>query len=282
MKRTSSKPSAKKTGAKCAVLFAVLFFSALSAPAEIVQEDIFAWWSMDAAGTEPPFKIYAQPGGHSMEMPMSARRVFRQLPYGAAVSFQGGEGAAAELPEPMNTKNGIAISAFIKVRDFPKGLNEEAVIFRMHNAKGNFVDFTVGTNKRIGTWVFLWTPEGGVGCGVHGIDPKGGNWLHLVTAGYGPQQHVTFGGGESKCAYFINGDFRGGFGRNHPIPIDFDLTHVLIGDGYVGALDDVIVFNRGITEEEAMAVYQDDIREMLSVQPKGKLAETWANLKSGS
>lgn len=282
MKRTSSKPSAKKTGVKCAVLFAVLFFSALSAHAEIVQEDIFAWWSMDIGGTEPPIKIYALPGGYSIEMPMSARRVFRQGEYRGAVSFQGGEGAAAELPKPMNTKNGIAVSAFVKVRDFPKGINEEAVIFRLYNANGKFVDFTVDTDKRIGTWVFLWTPEGGVGCGVHGIDPKNGTWLHLVMVGYGPQQHVTFGGGESKCAYFINGNFRGGFGREGPIPIDFDLTHVLIGDGYVGALDDVIVFNRGLTRDEAKAVYQGDIRELLSVQPKGKLAETWANLKSGS
>lgn len=282
MKRTSSMPSTKKTGAKCAALFAVLFLSALSAHAEIVQEDIFAWWSMDFGGTEPPIKIYALPGGYGMEMPMSARRIFRQGAYRGAVSFQGGEGAEAELPKPMNTKNGIAVSAFIKVRDFPKGIDGEAVIFRLHSASGNFVDFTVGTNKFISSWVFLRTPEGGIGCGFPSIDPKGGAWLHLVIAGYGPQQNVRFGGVRSMCAYFSNGNFRTGGGSNRPIPIDFDLTHVLIGDRYVGALDDVIVFNRGLTEEEAMAVYQDDIRELLSVQPKGKLAETWANLKRGS
>ena len=282
MKRTSSKPSAKKTGVKCAALFAVLFFSALSAHAEIVEEDIFAWWSMDSGGTEPPIKIYALPGGHSMEMPMSARRIFRQPPYGRAVSFQGGKGAAAELPKPMNAQGGVTLSLFVKIKEMPKPGERDAVIFRIHNKSGDLVDFTAGSEKGVSSWVRLRSGIGGIGCGAHKIGAKTGTWIHLVMVGYGPQQNIMGGAGPLKCALFIEGRFRSGLGRNQPYSIDVDLTHVLIGDGYVGALDDVIVFNRGLTRDEMQAVYQGAIRELLSVQPKGKLAETWANLKSGS
>ena len=284
MKRTSSKPSAKKTGVKCAVLFAVLFFSALSAHAEIVEEDIFAWWSMDSRGTEPPIKIYALPGGHSMEMPMSARRIFRQPPYGRAVSFQGGKGAAAELPKPMNAQGGVTLSLFVKIKEMPKPGERDAVIFRIHNKNGDLVDFTAGSVNGVNSWIRLRSGMvGGIGCGAHNMNAEVGSWVHLITTGYGPDQNVWIAPNLAlKCAAGTNGGFRGGLGRTDPVFTNVDLTHVLIGNGYVGALDDVIVFNRGLTEEEAMRVYQGDIRKLLSVQPKGKLAETWANLKSGS
>ncbi len=230
MKRTSSMPSAKKTGAKCAALFAVLFFSALSAHAEIVQEDIFAWWSMDFGGTEPPIKIYALPGGHSMEMPMSARRVFRQPPYGRAVSFQGGKGAEAELPKPMNAQGGVTLSLFVKIKEMPKPGERDAVIFRIHNKNGDRVDFIAESVNGVSSWIFLRLGVGGIGCSAHNIKAKVGSWVHLITTGYGPEQNIGFGpGGALKCAVWINGGFDGGLGRVQAYSIDVDLTHVLIG-----------------------------------------------------
>ena len=53
--------------------------------------------------------------------------------------------------------------------------------------------------------------------------------------------------------------------------------------GMHGVVDDVVVFNRGLTEEEVITLMDQGLEKLLgfqAVNPEGKMATTWAGLKS--
>ena len=50
-----------------------------------------------------------------------------------------------------------------------------------------------------------------------------------------------------------------------------------------GVVDEVVIFNRGLTEEEVNSLMEQGLEKLLgfqAVNPQGKMATTWAKLKS--
>ena len=50
-----------------------------------------------------------------------------------------------------------------------------------------------------------------------------------------------------------------------------------------GVVDEVVIFNRGLTEEEVNSLMEQGLEKLLgfqAVNPQDKMASTWASLKS--
>lgn len=53
--------------------------------------------------------------------------------------------------------------------------------------------------------------------------------------------------------------------------------------GMEGVVDEVVIFNRGLTEEEVNSLMEQGLEKLLgfqAVNPQDKMASTWASLKS--
>ncbi len=99
-----------------------------------------------------------------------------------------------------------------------------------------------------------------------------GEWDHLAG---------TYADGTQK--FYINGEL---VGENDAGPIFNTQQEFLIGAGaneraheylFKGKIDEVRVYNRELDENEIAAVMESD---SLAVEPSGKLAVTWGQLKA--
>ena len=58
-----------------------------------------------------------------------------------------------------------------------------------------------------------------------------------------------------------------------------------VGLGMDGSVDEVVIFNRGLTEEEVNSLMEQGLEKLLgfqAVNPHDKMATTWAGLKSAT
>lgn len=116
--------------------------------------------------------------------------------------------------------------------------------------------------------------------------------LHLSAGGSGSVctgvielnewQHVAAHVGDGTHRYWLNGVNVGEFGGVNPLPGAADTASVLIGkthEGnreFLGLIDEVRIWNRALSEEEI----QEAMDIPTPVEPAGKLASTWAVLKT--
>ena len=91
--------------------------------------------------------------------------------------------------------------------------------------------------------------------------------------------HVLIQGDGDKFRIYADGkkvaetDFQETLGNN--------VTYHLGGEGgetFAGAMDDVAIFTRALDEDE-IALIMEGVETFLPVEPKGKLATQWADLK---
>ena len=135
-----------------------------------------------------------------------------------------------------------------------------------------FISKTIGENDNFHTWVGkdgIWdyenTPSG----------PLDGNRIHLT---------VTHDG-EKTVSFYINGKLDK---ATNPLPTAIgNDSNVLVGDdgkGNKGAgiLDELSIFNRALTAEEAKTIYEDGMESFLAVASTDKLTTTWGNIKRGA
>ncbi len=104
-----------------------------------------------------------------------------------------------------------------------------------------------------------------------------GEWYHLA---------ISFDDDEDVGKIFVNGVKEDQYSVADAVPLsDADLvfasyTHAG-GNGYVGLLDEIAIFNVALEEEEIKRVMQDGISALTSpVESKGKLSTTWGGIKS--
>ena len=88
--------------------------------------------------------------------------------------------------------------------------------------------------------------------------------------------------GEKTVSFYINGKFDK---ATNPLPtaIGNDIN-VLVGDDGkgnkgAGVLDELSIFNRALTAEEAKTIYEDGVAPFLAIAPTEKLTATWGNIK---
>jgi hypothetical protein len=97
-------------------------------------------------------------------------------------------------------------------------------------------------------------------------------WIHLT---------MTYDGEEIKI--YVNGEVDGSFPANGAIqPNEGELR---IGRGnpagyFTGTIDDVAIFKVALSEDEVRSIMNKGLASAMSVEPQGKLAETWGNIKA--
>ena len=143
-----------------------------------------------------------------------------------------------------------------------------------------FISKTIGENDNFHTWVGkdgIWDYENKPSGQTHAVTkiPLDGNWIHLT---------VTHDG-KKTVSFYINGKLDK---ATNPLPtaIGNDIN-VLVGDdgkGNKGAgiLDELSIFNRALTAEEAKTIYEDGMESFLAVASTDKLTTTWGNIKRGA
>ncbi|MCE2403452.1 LamG domain-containing protein [Candidatus Poribacteria bacterium] len=110
-----------------------------------------------------------------------------------------------------------------------------------------------------------WQGDGGFGVAAQ---PKG-EWHHLVGVVDGKQKFLYLDGKLAK-----EGNFNG--------PMSTGGTETEIGSaqkdgGFIGIIDEVVIYNRALSEKEVEQLFA---AEGLPVQPQGKLAIQWGQIKS--
>ena len=143
-----------------------------------------------------------------------------------------------------------------------------------------FISKTIGENDNFHTWVGrdgVWDYENKPSGQAHAVTkiPLDGNWIHLT---------VTHDGKET-VSFYINGKLDK---ATNPLPTAIgNEINVLVGnDGKgnkgAGILDELSIFNRALTAEEAKTIYEDGMESFLAVASTDKLTTTWGNIKRGA
>ena len=113
---------------------------------------------------------------------------------------------------------------------------------------------------RVGGWMVLCQTDPGI--------VEKDQWMHVLVLGDGDKFRI-YADGEMVAET----DFQKTDGGN--------LTYRLGGSGgetFAGIMDDVAVFSRALDEDE-IALIMDSVETFLPVEPQGKLATQWGNLK---
>ncbi len=109
-----------------------------------------------------------------------------------------------------------------------------------------------------------WQGDGGFGAPAL---PKG-EWHHIIGIVDGNKKHLYVDGKLN-----MDGDYNG--------PMSTQGTETEIGNandgGFIGIIDEVVIYNRAISANEVTQLYA---AEGLLVQPQGKLATRWGQIKS--
>lgn len=119
-----------------------------------------------------------------------------------------------------------------------------------------------------------WTFVGGRVCPNRGAAGTiaAEKWQHVAVT-YKPGEWITYFNGEVLDKQTTNDKL-----AILPNP-------VVLGDEkgmsrfYTGVMDEVAIFNRALSEEEVNSFMNSSLDKLLSVEPAGKLATTWAGLK---
>ena len=249
------------------------------ARAEIAREDIFAWWPMDFNDDPRPRYITMLPGGYRIKVPDNVAVRRRPGRFGHAIEFNG-HSLKAELPKQFEAVNGFTVAFFFKGN--PASPPDRAYVFSLRNRSGSHFKFYM--ESRIRTFLDLRILGRLFGFGILSSELSDAQrqWEHMAFAIAGPDQVLmTRSIGQKHWVVYKNGAASGGsFNPNDRKYPEVVFTDIQIGGDFDGRVDDIAVFNRGLHEEEVKALYDGELQQYLFVQPKGKLAETWAALKN--
>jgi hypothetical protein len=114
----------------------------------------------------------------------------------------------------------------------------------------------------------------------------GGGWTVLCEGAAGDivgdeWQHVAIVSDEKNFRMYVNGEV---VKETNFMETDGAIeTFYVGGDGmsenYTGAIDEVSVWNRDLSEDEIKTLYTEGVEAFLSVDPADKLATTWSKIK---
>ena len=182
--------------------------------------------------------------------------------FGGALEFEPPHVVTVEPSDSINFKDQMTIATWVYMN---KGVSDTAI-----RRNGSYLLEVQSATERVpGGYVFgIWSGGGFTG-GVWGktvIDPE--KWYHIVGL-YDSSEMKLYVDGTLESAVKQGGDVDqagellfGTFG----------------GEKFIGRLDEVVFFDRGITEAE-IAELMKGVEAVLSVSPKGLLTTTWGRLK---
>ena len=183
--------------------------------------------------------------------------------FGGALEFEPPHVVTVEPSDSINFKDQMTIATWVYMN---KGVSDTAI-----RRNGSYLLEVQSATERVpGGYVFgIWSGGGFTG-GVWGktvIDPE--KWYHIVGL-YDGNEMKLYVDGTLEAAVKQDGDV------DQAGPLLFGTFG---GEKFIGRLDEVIFFDRGITEAE-IAELMKGVEAVLPVSPNGLLTTTWGQLKN--
>ena len=183
--------------------------------------------------------------------------------FGGALEFEPPQAVAVEHSDSLAFKEQMTIATWIYMND---GVSDTAI-----RRNGAYLLEVQSPNERVpGGYVFgIWSGGGFTG-GVWGttvIDFE--KWTHIVGL-YDSKEMRIYVDGTLEATTKQNGGIDGAGEL---------LFGTFGGEKFLGRLDEVVFFNRAITEDEIAELMQG-VEAVLPVSPKGMLTTTWGQLKT--
>ena len=182
--------------------------------------------------------------------------------FGGALEFEPPHVVTVEPSDSINFKDQMTIATWVYMN---KGVSDTAI-----RRNGSYLLEVQSATERVpGGYVFgIWSGGGFTG-GVWGktvIDHE--KWYHIVG---------LYDGSEMKL--YVDGTLESAVKQAGDVDQAGELLFGTFGgEKFIGRLDEVIFFNRGITEAE-IAELMKGVEAVLPVSPNGLLTTTWGRLK---
>ena len=183
--------------------------------------------------------------------------------FGGALEFEPPHVVTVEPSDSINFTDQMTIATWVYMN---KGVSDTAI-----RRNGSYLLEVQSATERVpGGYVFgIWSGGGFTG-GVWGtsvIDPE--KWYHIVG---------LYDGSEMKL--YVDGTLESAVKQGGDVDQAGELLFGTFGgEKFIGRLDEVIFFNRGITEAE-IAELMKGVEAVLPVSPNDLLTTTWGQLKN--
>ena len=183
--------------------------------------------------------------------------------FGGALEFEPPHVVKVEPSDSLNFKDQMTIATWVYMN---KGVSDTAI-----RRNGSYLLEVQSGGERVpGAYVFgIWSGGGFTG-GVWGktvVEPE--KWYHIVG---------LYDGSEMKL--YVDGTLEAAVKQDGDVDQAGELLFGTFGgEKFIGRLDEIIFFDRGITEAE-IAELMKGVEAVLPVSPNGLLTTTWGRLKS--
>ncbi len=183
--------------------------------------------------------------------------------FGGALEFEPPHVVTVEASDSLNFKDQMSIATWVYMN---KGASDTAI-----RRNGSYLLEVQSGGERVpGAYVFgIWSGDGFTG-GVWGktvVEPE--KWYHIVGLYNG-----------SEMQLYVDGTLEATTKQDGDIDQAGELLFGTFGgEKFIGRLDEVIFFDRGITEAEIAELMQG-VEAVLPVSPNGLLTTTWGRLKA--
>ena len=182
--------------------------------------------------------------------------------FGGALEFEPPHVVTVDPADSLNFQDQMTVATWVYMN---KGVSDTAI-----RRNGSYLLEVQSATERVpGGYVFgIWSGGGFTG-GVWGktvIDPE--KWYHIVG---------LYDGTEMKL--YVDGTLEAAVKQGGDVDQAGELLFGTFGgEKFIGRLDEIVFFNRGITEAE-IAELMKGVEAVLPVSPNGLLTTTWGQLK---
>ena len=238
------------------VIIGSLCVAATPISAELLDDAVGIWLFDEGKGNTA-----ADTSGNGNEGAITGAK-WAEGKFGGALEFEPPHVVTVEPSDSINFKDQMTIATWVYMN---KGVSDTAI-----RRNGSYLLEVQSATERVpGGYVFgIWSGGGFTG-GVWGktvIDPE--KWYHIVG---------LYDGSEMKL--YVDGTLESAVKQAGDVDQAGELLFGTFGgEKFIGRLDEVIFFNRGITEPE-IAELMKGVEAVLPVYPNGLLTTTWGRLK---
>lgn len=234
-----------------------------------VKDSLVAYWNFDEGKGETASDV----SGNGHDGVLLGDPQWTDGKFGSALEFdQDGDEVNVPYHENLNQEEAFTISAWANVEEGSDG-HRSVVSCRDDFPQRGYILYAEPANNN--TWLFI------VG--------KNQGWDHIrgPEMNLGEWEHVAGAYNDGTMKFYVNGDLVG----EKDVEIDVNPgQEFLIGAGgnerathtylFKGKIDEVMLFNRELDKKEITQVMDDGGDWVLPVEPSGKLAMTWGQLKA--
>ena len=239
------------------VIIGSLFVATNPLSAELLDDAVGIWLFDEGKGG-----VAADTSGNGNDGEITGAK-WAEGKFGGALEFEPPHVVTVKPADSLNFKDQMTIATWVYMN---KGVSDTAI-----RRNGSYLLEVQSGGERVpGAYVFgIWSGGGFTG-GVWGktvVEPE--KWYHIVG---------LYDGSEMKL--YVDGTLEAAVKQGGDVDQAGDLLFGTFGgEKFIGRLDEVIFFDRGITEAE-IAELMKGVEAVLPVSPNDLLTTTWGQLKN--